>query len=132
MGDKGGVVSIIGQRLAEAMELRGVSQSDLAQGIEVTQGAVSKIIVGKTANSRLLPKIATYLGVPLPWLLGQSDQFEDGEVEDFSSAERDWVANLRALKPEDRCAIMTLVRSLSRSARTPTLHDDQHEYRAAG
>jgi len=123
-------VSITGQRVAEAMELRGVGQSDLAQGVGVTQGAVSKIIVGKTANSRLLPKIATYLGVPLAWLLGQTDQFENAEAEEFSSAERGWVADLRTLEPDDRRAVLRLTQTLARSARLPALHDDQHTYRA--
>lgn len=49
---------------------RGVSQSMLARAVGSTQGAISLILLGKTTNSRLLPKIATYLGVSLGWLLG--------------------------------------------------------------
>lgn len=61
------------ERLNEAMTRRGVSQSALARAIGTTQGAISLILRGKTANSRLLPKIALQLDVPLPWLLGTSD-----------------------------------------------------------
>ena len=128
-------MSITGHRLAEALELRDVDQSELAHGIGSTQGAISKIIVGKTANSRLMPKIATYLGVPLPWLLGLSDDRGEERVEEFSIAERDWVRQLRALHPDQRQALLLLCRDLSRRSEEDgrhTLHDKQQKYRAAG
>lgn len=68
-------------RLSEAMRRRGVSQSALARRIGTTQGAISLILRGKTANSRLLPKIALQLNVPLPWLMGVTD---DAEADDLS------------------------------------------------
>ena len=62
------------ERLSEAMRMRGLDQSALARDLGVTQGAISKIVLGKTSNSRLMPRIATLLRVPLPWLLGMSDE----------------------------------------------------------
>lgn len=62
------------ERLNEAMTRRGVSQSALARMVGTTQGAISLILRGKTANSRLLPKIALQLDVPLPWLMGSGEE----------------------------------------------------------
>lgn len=58
------------------MNAAGEDQSSLARAIGITQGAISKILQGKTANSRHLPRIAIYLTVPLAWLLGESDDLE--------------------------------------------------------
>lgn len=55
------------------MTKAGEDQSSLARAIGITQGAISKILQGKTANSRHLPRIALHLGVSLPWLLGATD-----------------------------------------------------------
>jgi len=51
-----------------------MSQSGLARAVGATQGSISLILLGKTTNSRLLPKIATFLGVSLAWLLGMADE----------------------------------------------------------
>ncbi|QCB44296.1 XRE family transcriptional regulator [Sphingomonas sp. PAMC26645] len=55
------------------MRIAGEDQSSLARAIGITQGAISKILQGKTANSRHLPRIAHYLGSSLPWLLGETN-----------------------------------------------------------
>lgn len=103
------------------MELRDIDQTDLAEAIGVTQGAISKIAVGRTANSRLIPKIAGHLGVPLGWLLGQADSLDPESENLLSFDEREWIELLRGLTPTDRSAVLTLTRSLATSAQTPTL-----------
>lgn len=60
-------------RLEKAMRRKGLDQSGLARAIGVSQATINRIVQGKTANSRLTPRIATELGVPLPWLLGAGD-----------------------------------------------------------
>jgi transcriptional regulator with XRE-family HTH domain len=70
-------VNVTATRLAEAMKDLDYDQSKLARGIGVTQGAISKILLGKTANSRHLPRISAHLGVDLAWLLGETDQRGD-------------------------------------------------------
>jgi len=72
-------MTVTAERLKEAMADCGVDQSGLARELGVTQGAISKIVLGKTANSRLMPKIATTLRVPLAWLLGMSDDRQNYE-----------------------------------------------------
>jgi len=74
-------VVTVAERLSEAMAAQRVSQSALARAVGATQGSISLILLGKTTNSRLLPKIATFLGVSLAWLLGMADeQGDDGVV----------------------------------------------------
>lgn len=67
----------VAERLSEAMTARRVSQSALARAVGATQGSISLILLGKTTNSRLLPKIAMFLGVSLAWLLGMADEQDD-------------------------------------------------------
>ncbi|KHA64266.1 hypothetical protein NI18_10245 [Sphingomonas sp. Ant20] len=62
------------------MAAQRVSQSGLARAVGATQGSISLILLGKTTNSRLLPKIATFLGVSLAWLLGMADDPSDDAV----------------------------------------------------
>lgn len=69
-------VTVTATRLADAMRQAGEDQSSLARAIGITQGAISKILQGKTANSRHLPRIAHHLGASLPWLLGETDDPE--------------------------------------------------------
>ena len=65
-------MTVTATRLAEAMQNAAQDQSSLARAIGITQGAISKILQGKTANSRHLPRIALHLGVSLSWLLGET------------------------------------------------------------
>lgn len=128
-------MGVTAARLAEAMRLKATDQSELARELGVTQGAISKIVVGRTANSRLLPRIAAHLGVPLDWLLGETDSLTAGESDLFSRAERDWVAILRALDPQRREALLTVAEAMSphdRENARATLHDRQEAYHAEG
>lgn len=66
-------MSITGDRLREAMTLRGVDQKTLADAVGCSQGAISQILMGNTTRSRFLPEIADYLDVSLRWLRGETD-----------------------------------------------------------
>jgi phage repressor protein C with HTH and peptisase S24 domain len=57
-------------RLLEAMEKRGFSQSDLARAIGVTQGTINQLISGRTAKTRYAGEIARALQVSVDWLNG--------------------------------------------------------------
>ena len=116
-------MGITADRLGEAMRRRGWDQTILAERVGATQGAISKILVGKTSNSRLMPAIATEIGVSLAWLLGKSDD-ETGQVGDLTinGEERDWLDLLRTLTPEDREAVIRLTRSLANCVTPPSVH----------
>lgn len=71
-------------RVREAMLDAGYkTQISVARALGVTQGAVSEILSGKTANTRLLPRLADLLGVSIPWLLGTSDSKTPEREEGF-------------------------------------------------
>ncbi|WP_083951155.1 helix-turn-helix domain-containing protein [Sphingobium abikonense] len=63
-------MTVLADRLREAMAARNMDQSELADAAGCTQGAISQILVGKTQRSRFLPEIAGALGVELDWLRG--------------------------------------------------------------
>ncbi len=107
-------MNMVAQRVAQAMGMRGMDQLALADAIGVTQGAISKIVVGKTANSRLLPKIAIALRVSLPWLLGKTDDPSVDAVDlALSDEDREWLDLLHTLARRDRGAVLQLARTLA-------------------
>ncbi|OJY68681.1 MAG: hypothetical protein BGP16_05450 [Sphingobium sp. 66-54] len=121
-----------GKRLVKAMEMRGIDQSTLARGLGVTQGAISKIVVGRTSNSRLMPRLATYLGVSLPWLLGVVDSPDpDVSIEDGLDAESlEFLEQFHQLAPADRRALMHIARSMAGGVRpSETVHEAHRGYR---
>ncbi len=67
-------MTIVGDRLREAMLDQGVEQAQVAAAVKCTQGAISHILTGETLRSRFLPEIADYLKVSLSWLRGDSDE----------------------------------------------------------
>jgi phage repressor protein C with HTH and peptisase S24 domain/DNA-binding Xre family transcriptional regulator len=74
-------MTIIGDRLREAMTQRKVEQDQLANAVGCTQGAISHILNGHTLRSRFLPEIADYLKVPLGWLRGDLDDYPHTSVQ---------------------------------------------------
>lgn len=125
-------MSLVAERLKELMTNRGLSQSELAEQLDVTQGAISKILVGKTQHSRLIPMIAAKYGVPLEWLLGESeDPHGSQSAFTFTRDEELLVEHVRALDPTDRKAVLTLIDSLWRCApaSSATPHNDRRAFR---
>ena len=121
-------MTLTGERLKEAMVLRGYvdqrgnpDQSRLAREMGVTQGAISKVLLGKTRDSKLTPRFAVHLAVPVAWLLGKVDGRED-DADLIVPEEREWIETLRDLEVEDRRAILRLTRSLAERTKPPTLH----------
>jgi phage repressor protein C with HTH and peptisase S24 domain len=82
---QGGVSTLI-ERLSQTMSERGVDQPQLAAGVGCSQGAISQILTGMTLRSRFLPEIADFLGVPLKWLKGETDD-RDAQPERMTSEE---------------------------------------------
>ena len=61
-------------RLDEALKLRNKTPADLARETGISDGAISQYRKGAyKATQRNLEKIATALHVPIPWLMGISD-----------------------------------------------------------
>lgn len=66
------------ERLKQLMAEAGDDQSDVADAVGCTQGAISLIVLGRTLRSRYLPDIASYYGVSVNWLRGEDVPRNDG------------------------------------------------------
>lgn len=77
--DKRARAELFRSRLAEAMEVRGTSQSALARTIGVDRSTISQLIKGTGArlpNAQVVGECAAALGVSADWLLGLTDRPE--------------------------------------------------------
>ena len=124
-------VNVTATRVLEAMKAASLDQPGLAQELGVAQGTISKIVSGRTLNSRHLPRIAVRLGVSLPYLLGESDDPTGGarDSTDLTPREIELLERFSLLSDRARDALMTLIDEF---APTPgrTVHGNRHTYRA--
>lgn len=61
------------ERLAERMKAKGVSQTQLARTVGISQQAIGKLISGGSSTSRFLPQIARELTTTVDYLVGIVD-----------------------------------------------------------
>lgn len=71
---------INGERLKARMEERGVSQSELARRVGVSQQAIGKLVSGESSTSRQLHKIARELATSPAYLMGETDDPDEGAL----------------------------------------------------
>ena len=71
---------INGERLKARMEARGVTQSELARRVGVSQQAIGKLITGESSTSRQLHKIARELGTSAAYLMSETNDPDEGAV----------------------------------------------------
>ncbi|MBB4152925.1 transcriptional regulator with XRE-family HTH domain [Sphingomonas jinjuensis] len=64
---------IIGQRIRERLDALGMSQSELARRVPMTQGAIAGLITGRSRSSTHLHKIARILHTTPDYLEGLTD-----------------------------------------------------------
>ena len=81
---RGMTQSALVTRISELMDQRDLDQSTLARRVGCTPGAINQIMKGRTQSSRFLPKIATVLGVPYEFLVGETDDPDDWQQGDLS------------------------------------------------
>jgi transcriptional regulator with XRE-family HTH domain len=67
-------VTTTGERVDQLLKELRLEQGDLAERVGVRQSTISKIVQGRTKNSRHLPRIASVLGVSVDYLLGSADE----------------------------------------------------------
>jgi len=106
-------------RLLKLLEDKRLSQDDLASMINASQAAISKIVLGETKRSRLLPKIAEALEVTEQWLL-----FGDaGEPNAGTHKSEIHVWDEKTLMPDDMVAV-PFFNGMSLSAGNGALNSD--------
>ena len=78
MIDKRDLASLFRHRLAEAMLLRGTTQSGLARATGVDRSTISQLLAGGTRmpNAQLAAGCAVALGISADWLLGLTERPE--------------------------------------------------------
>jgi transcriptional regulator with XRE-family HTH domain len=73
---------MLGDRIWQARERRGMNQEQLAAAAGIRQGHISRLESGdlKDIRGETLVKIARALGVTTDYLLGLSDELPEGET----------------------------------------------------
>jgi phage repressor protein C with HTH and peptisase S24 domain len=71
---------LISARIVELMEHLGLSQSELARRVGVTQQTIGKLITGASSSSSHLHKIARELGTTPAYLTGETDDAREGAL----------------------------------------------------
>lgn len=111
------------------MRQHGLDQTELARQAGVRQGTISKILLGRTSNSRHLPRIASIVGVSSAWLLGETDDAEQdaAPASDLTHDEAKLLSNWRQLSADDRKALDRIINTM---IGPKTLHAPALSYRA--
>lgn len=123
----------LGSRILERLQTLDISQSELGRRANVPQSTLNSMIKREVRSSPHLIRIARELHTTPAYLLGESDDPDaDLPVFTFTREEELLVEHVRALDPNERQAVMTLIDSLWRRAPLvgATLHNDRRAYHA--
>lgn len=105
---------INGERVAERIDACGLSQSELARQVGVTQGAISQIVNGSSFGSRHLHKIADKLGTTPGYLTNETDDPDEGAPAPptLTHDESRMLSAWRLLSAEDRKALDRIIETM--------------------
>jgi len=106
---------LIGQRLAERMQIAQLSQAELARRVGMSQQAVGKLVNGESRSSPNLHKIARELGTTPAYLAGETDDPDAGAPSPptLSAAERELLDCFKALELDEQRSLLHVARSMS-------------------
>lgn len=90
----------LGQRLKEARQAAGMSQSELAEAVGMTQAAIGALEIRDSKQSSKASELARALNVSVDWLLTGEDDCRSLETIQFARIIRDTAAKYR--RPEDK------------------------------
>lgn len=105
-------------RLRARMELFGLSQSELARRVGISQQTVAHLVSGQAFGSKHLHQIARELETTSAYLMGETDDPNSDSPVDrlgLSGEERQLIEYLRGMAAEDRRAILRLSRTAAHS-----------------
>ena len=119
----------LGDRIAGRMAAIGISQSELARQVGITQGAISQLIKGGSRGSSHLHKIARALNTSTAYLESETDDPDaDAPAEpSLTPDEADLIEHYRQLPPEDQRAVRRIVETMIKPR---TVHAPTSGYRA--
>ena len=113
--------TIFGTRLLAARRARGLTQTQLAEGIGATQKAISYYeATGGNPSADVVTKLSKALGVTTDDLLGLTQPQEPGAEPTTPDEKRLWrrFRQLLALPEKDRRAVMRMLDSLTKAQPT--------------
>ena len=104
------LVSSFGERLKEAMTLRGVRAVDISNNTNISKPLLSNYIRGRyKPKQEAIMKIAKYLKVSEVWLIGYDDCDMDRYTPNFDGVKREIVDMLNELSINDLEKIKTFI-----------------------
>lgn len=71
---------VIAERVKERLEVAGISQSELARRLGISQPTIAKLATGNTQGSSHLHRIARELGTTPAYLTGETDDPNEGAL----------------------------------------------------
>lgn len=118
-----------GDRLQARLADKGLSQSELARRVRLTQGTIAKLISGKASGSSHLHRIARELGTTPAYLAGDTDNPDpDASASDLTDDEAEMVSMFRQLQRDEREIVKQVAEKMLRPR---ALHSPNLSYRGS-
>lgn len=123
---------IIGGRIAERIQVLGITQSELARRIGISQQAVGKLVHGGSRRTTYIAQIASELRTTPAYLTGKTDdpETDSPSAPALPSDARELVDHFETLSNADRRALLQIARSMAGgNAPSETVHQPGRGYR---
>lgn len=105
---------MIGERISARLTALGMTQSELARRVGVTQGSVAQLISGRSKSSAYLHKIARELKTTPAYLSGETDDDQSEQPDHHLTGDEVLLlSKLRMLSDEDRKIVMQITKKLA-------------------
>lgn len=111
-------------RFRQMLDNRGLSQSELARRVGISQTSVAKLASGSGYGSKYIHRIARELGTTPEYLMGETDNPHEGAAPPpvLNFTDRELLESFRALADDDQRALLQIVRSMAGKAKPRTLN----------
>lgn len=115
---------IVGERIQERLRAKGLSQSELARRVGVSQPMVNALIRGASQSTPKLHKIARELGTSPAYLSGEVDDPDQDAPEPpvLTPGESAWIEIYRVLDDRSRGALMHIAQTMVTGMNQPTVN----------
>ncbi|WP_202189324.1 MULTISPECIES: helix-turn-helix domain-containing protein [Sphingomonas] len=122
---------IVADRLRSRMESRKISQAELARRLSISQSSINRLATGDVYASKHIYQIARELGTSPEYLMGETDDPEEGAPPppELDYTDRELLESFRCLAIDDQRALLQIVRSMAGRGKAPTLHAPALSYR---
>lgn len=105
---------ILGERIKERLAQLGMSQSELARRVGITQKSMNYLCNQAKSRSAHTHSIASELEVSIEWLTGQTDHMRIGHtISQLTSQQRKWLSFLDVMPEKERAAAFLMMSALA-------------------